>query len=70
MLTDKAVKAAKSAPGNRSASSPTRAACTSSVPSTEPVVGDMKLWLTNRRRDKWREKIDVEQSGSVTVVPT
>jgi hypothetical protein len=32
-----------------------------------PDVGAIKLWLTNRRPEKWREKVDVDHSGIVQV---
>ena len=33
-----------------------------------PEVAAASMWLRNRRPDKWREKLDVEHSGSVTIV--
>jgi hypothetical protein len=32
-----------------------------------PDVGAGKLWLTNRRPDKWRDKVDIDHSGIVQV---
>lgn len=32
-----------------------------------PDPGCLKLWLTNRRRSEWRDKIDVEASGTIIV---
>jgi hypothetical protein len=42
----------------------TRAEIVEHVP---PDVGAAKLWLHNRRPDKWREKVDVEQTGAINV---
>jgi hypothetical protein len=32
-----------------------------------PDPGSMKLWLTNRQPEKWREKVDIDHSGIVQV---
>ena len=32
-----------------------------------PDVGAIKLWLTNRRPEQWREKVDIDHSGVVQI---
>ena len=32
-----------------------------------PDVGAAKLWLTNRRPEQWREKVDIDHSGVVQI---